>query len=223
MYLDILLTQAQKSLLAHGPIFAVAPQKPPYGDYITALELACQNLDSTAAKELRADVYGVLRHPHHLKPNLSRAKTDKDKMILNADKGVALVVMDRQDSIRKAKELLEDTNTYRPIQSDPINKLKTKLVNTLKKIKADTGMNDNMYRRKYLTGTSSPKFDGLPKIHEKDIHLRAIVSSIDSVTYGVAKELARILRSLVSNSIHHVNNTKEFADEIRNTKLEEGE
>ena len=36
-------------------------------------------------------------------------------MILSEDKGVALVVMDRQDYIRKAKELLEDTNTYRPI------------------------------------------------------------------------------------------------------------
>ena len=36
-------------------------------------------------------------------------------------------------------------------------------------------------------------------------------------------ELARILRSLVGKSIYHVNISKEFADEIRNTKLEEGE
>ena len=50
-----------------------------------------------------------------------------------------------------------------------------------------------------------------------------MVSSIGSVTYGVAKELARILNPLVGNPSHHVNNTKEFADEIRNTKLEEGE
>ena len=32
-----------------------------------------------------------------------------------ADKGVALVVMDRGDYIKKLKELLEDTNIYRPI------------------------------------------------------------------------------------------------------------
>ena len=98
-------------------------------------------------KELRADVYRVLRHPHHLKPNLSRdemlaieqLKTDKDQMILTSDKGMALVVMDRKDYFRKARHLLEDTNTYRPIQSDPTNKLKNKLINILKKIKADTG------------------------------------------------------------------------------------
>ena len=53
--------------------------------------------------------------------------------------------------------------------------------------------------------------------------LRPIISSIGSVSYGVTKELARILKPLVDNSSHHVNNTKEFADEIRNTKLEEGE
>ena len=52
---------------------------------------------------------------------------------------------------------------------------------------------------------------------------RPIVSGIASVTDGVAKEIAKIIKPLVGTSSHHVNNTKEFADEIRNTKLEEGE
>ena len=39
----------------------------------------------------------------------------------------------------------------------------------------------------------------------------------------MAKELARILKPLVGNSSHHVNNSKEFAEEIRNIKLERGE
>ena len=73
-------------------------------------------------------------------------------------------------------------------------------------------MNDKIYRRMYPTGASSPNFYGLPKIYKKDVPLGPIVSSIGSVTYGVAKELARILKPLVGNFIHHVNNTKEFAD-----------
>ena len=144
-------------------------------------------------------------------------------MLFNAVKGVALVVMDRQDYIKKTRELFEDTNTYRPIQSDTTNKVKTKLVNILKIIKSDTGIEDDIYRRIYPTGVSSPNFYGLPKIHKKDIPLRSIVSSIGSVTYGVAKELTRIIKPLVGKLSQHVNNTKEFADEIRNTKLEEGE
>ena len=55
---------------------------------------------------------------------MKQLKTDKDSMILNTDKGVALVVMDRQDYSRKAREPLEDTNTYRPIHSDPPVNLK---------------------------------------------------------------------------------------------------
>ena len=38
-------------------------------------------------------------------------KADKDQMVLTADKGVALVVMDRKEYIRKARDLLNDTNT----------------------------------------------------------------------------------------------------------------
>ena len=69
---------------------------------------------------------------------------------------------------------------------------------------------------------SSPKCYGLPKIHKKNIPLRPIISSIGSVSYGVAKELAKIIKPLVGTSEDHVNNTKEFTDEER-PKLEEGE
>ena len=58
---------------------------------------------------------------------------------------------------------------------------------------------------------------------EDEYALRPIVSSIGSVTYGVAKELVRIIKPLAGTSEHRVNNTKEFAYEIRKTKLEEGE
>ena len=71
---------------------------------------------------------------------IQQLKDDKDWMILTTVKGMALVVMDRKEYIWKARDLLDDTNTYRPIQSDPTNKLKNKLINILKKIKTDTGM-----------------------------------------------------------------------------------
>ena len=133
------------------------------------------------------------------------------------------MVMDRSDYIRKANELLQDLSTYRTIPSDPTNKLKSKLINKSKKIKNDTSMDDNMYRRMYPTGTVVLKFYGLPKIHKKNTPPRPIVSSIRSVTYCVAKELSRIIKPLVVSTEHHVNNSKEFIEEIKNFKVEEGE
>ena len=97
------------------------------------------------------------------------------------------------------------------------------MINILKEMKTESEIDENTYEKMYPTGVSAPKFYGLPKIHKKEVPLRPILASIGSVTYGVAKELSRILKLLVSKSIYRINNSKDFADEIRNIKLQEGE
>ena len=118
--------------------------------------------------------------------------------------------MDQKDYIKKAKELLQDPNTYKTIPSDSTIKLKNTLINKLKKIKLDTRMDDITYRRMYPTGAAILKFYGLPKVHKENTPFRPTVSSTGSVTYGVTKELARIIKPLVGSTKHHVNNSKEF-------------
>ena len=111
--------------------------------------------------------------------------------------------MDRADYNNKAQKLLEDRGTYKEIKTDPTNKLKNKLVSLLKKIKAEGGISDQLYKKMYPTGAVAPKFYGLPKIHKRDIPLRPIVSSRGSINYELAKELSRILRPLVGSSPPH--------------------
>ena len=55
---------------------------------------------------------------------LKELKDDHSWVVLMADKGVALVVMDQEDYMDKAHSLLADTNTYKTITKDPTNKLK---------------------------------------------------------------------------------------------------
>ena len=71
-----------------------------------------------------------------------RWKTNKDHIIVTADNGVAPVVLDRSEYIKKIKELLEDTITYRPLNMDPTNNQKNKLINILRRIKTESGMED---------------------------------------------------------------------------------
>ena len=142
--------------------------------------------------------------------------------VLTADKGVAMVVMDRQDYINKANHLLNQS-TYKVITKDPTNTIKNKLINILKGIKTKTGLGINTYKSMYPTGCVRPKFYGLPKIHKPDTPLRPIVSSCGSVTYGVAKELAKILKPLVGKSPHHINSTQDFVEQAKHFKLESGE
>ena len=75
--------------------------------------------------------------------------------------------MERADYNNKAQKLHEDRRTYREIKTDPTNKLKNKLVSLLKKIKAEGGISDQLYKKMYPTGVVAPKFYGLPKIHKR--------------------------------------------------------
>ena len=75
----------------------------------------------------------------------------------------------------------------------------------------------------YPTGCVPPKFYGLPKIHKPDTTLRPIVSSCGSVMYGVAKELAKILKPLVGKSPHHISSTQDFVEQVKHITLGSGE
>ena len=70
----------------------------------------------------------------------------------------------------------------------------------LRKVKNQTGLDNNTCKAMYPTGCSAPKFYGLPKIQKLDTSIRPIVSSRGSVTYGVAKVLTKILKPLVGKS-----------------------
>ena len=177
-------------------------------------------------EEFRVQVKVAIQKIQKPKPNITRGeriataelKKDPSRMVLTADKGVALVVMNTEDYKKKAEELLNQ-NTYRAIPSDPTMMLKNKLISMLKSIKAKGGIKEELYRGLYPTGAGSPKFYGLPKIHKMGMQLRPIVSSIGTVTYQTSKEVARILKPLVGRSPHHVKNTQDFIDQIKGIHL----
>ena len=104
-----------------------------------ATELAAARLPTQEAEEFRSDVNRLLKqqqqqqqqqqHQHcNLTPAQHRAltqlKQDNNRVILTADKGVAMVVMDLQDYNNKAQALLQDTTTYQVLPKDPTPQLK---------------------------------------------------------------------------------------------------
>ena len=129
-----------------------------------------------------------------------------------------MVVMDSEEYIQKSEELLNKPN-YKILQADPTTKYKNKLISLLMLIKSEGGIDENTYKRLYLTGVIPPKYYGLPKIHKSGMPLRPIISSIRSVTYATAKELSRILKPLVGRSPHHVMNKLDFLESIRGIQL----
>ena len=220
------LTEAQVKLLSHGPNYAVVPKKPPTIEYIAAIEKACASLQPGKAEELRGEVKANIKKMQLPKLNLTKEehkaleelKKDKTRMILTVDKGVSIVMLDREEYIKKADELLSQSS-YKKISTDPTNRYKSRLITLLKKIKTEGGMYEATYRRLYPTEASPPKFYGLPKVHKSGMPLRPIVSSIGSVTYQTAKELSRILKPLVGRSPHHVQNNQDFLKQLEEIKM----
>ena len=76
---------------------------------------------------------------------------DRGCIVLTADKGVAMVIMDRQEYINKANSLVNQ-NTYRSLPRDPTNSIKNKLISILKRVKNQTGLDSNTYKSMYPTG-----------------------------------------------------------------------
>ena len=208
------LTKAQEKVLARGPNFAIVPKEPPVIEYVVAIEKACQQLKQGEAEELRGEIKSIIKKIHPPRPNISKEehqalqqlKRDNNRMVLTADKGVCLVVMDKEDYIEKSEELLSKS-TYKILPSDPTTRYMNKLIALLKSIKTEGGIQENTYRRLYPTGASSPKYYGLPKVHKTGIPLRPIISCVGSVSYETAKELSKILKPLVGNTPYSVQNT----------------
>ena len=78
-------------------------------------------------------------------------------MVLTLDKGVAMVVIVKEDYIQKASNLLEQS-MYKTIDSDPTNSIKAKFIQILRRLKRETGMDEGMYKAMYPTSCTPPKF-----------------------------------------------------------------
>ena len=85
-----------------------------------------------------------------------------------------MMVMDKEEYIKKSKELLHQP-AYKELKTDPHPpNTKTGLISyLLKTIKAEGGIDNTTYKRLYPTGAGSPKYYGLPKIHKTGVSSQA--------------------------------------------------
>ena len=176
---------------------------------------------------VRAEVSSILRRakipPKNIDSNVFKAslalKKDPDRVILSADKGNCVVVMDKHDYREKVLSLLHNRNTYSILKSDPTGKTQRGLNAKLLLLKKSNIINKATYEKLYSSDGLSPRFYGLPKIHKPEIPLRPIVSFVNSPTYGVSSFLVKILSPVVGNTENTVKNSCHFAEFVRGKTL----
>ena len=117
------LTRGETAIVVKVLNYAVSPDKIPNVKFIVATEMAALELikndlnhDPKAANALRTDVVDVLSEAHPPKQNINNMKRRmiqslskrKDLLVLPADKGKAMVIMDTNVYMDKIKVMLSD-------------------------------------------------------------------------------------------------------------------
>ena len=108
---------------------------------------------------------------------LKNLRKDKDHIIVTADKGVALVVMDKTEYITKCEALLQDNSFYQHLSKDTSPTIQKELIKILQDYKNNNFISETEYTQLKHHGFNSQAatFYGLPKIHKNNMHMHPIV------------------------------------------------
>lgn len=92
---------------------------------------------------------------------LKELRTREDIVIVPMDKGRTIVIMDKEECIKKVEELLQDKSVYKPMNTNPVKRLDNKISNQGQwRMKSNEPVLPRFYRR--------------PRIHKSNIPPRPI-------------------------------------------------
>ncbi|CAJ0960113.1 unnamed protein product [Ranitomeya imitator] len=174
---------------------------PPWGSHV--LETFIEFVDS-ASHMLRQDIEdGKL----HLRPNLNTLdfqashslREDKDLIIKPADKGSAIVVMNRSDYLQEIYHQLRGNTVYVKLPRDPTRDILELINRTLTSFLNQAVI--DIKTRDFLTKANPiiPVFYTLPKVHKnfEESPGRPIVASAESILSPLSIFLEKILTPLI--------------------------
>ena len=154
---------------------------------------------------------------------LKGLSANKDLIIQKSDKGNSVVLLNRNDYIKRLNEMLSDSSKFKKLNVKPgkeINFLlqqEDRLTNFLKKVKRS--ISEQLYKELYPRGSQPGIMYGLSKIHKPLINnfpkLRPILSAINTATYSWAKFFVLLLKCFTMNE-YTLKDSFEFAKDIIN-------
>ncbi|CAF1092774.1 unnamed protein product, partial [Didymodactylos carnosus] len=159
--------------------------------------------------------------------NLSKEETeaittlseDSNLVISKVDKGNATVVLNKDDYLSKAQELLNDKRAFKKLKSNLTIRREHEFINFLLKLKRNKLITEDDYKiMRERTGSRTPEAYFLVKVHKNNLSLGPIISSYDSYNYNTAKYLANLLASALKDAPSYVKDTFDFVDKIQNNK-----
>ncbi len=242
-YCTVPLTDPERSVLALGSKFAVAPKKLPFHDLLLPVLAASDIVEKSGlpdcasnAAELRKKAVHILENARPPKPNLTpiqytalkSLREDENRLFIPADKGNTIVAMDRKMYEQSVAEIVH-SDDYELLRNNPTTSFSDKFLKILRKLFVrnrkvqEDLVSPKEYWKIHTSEGAIPCFYGLPKTHKDRIPppLRPIVPQIDAFDETLQKHLSRILKPLMGAD--GVKNDRDFLQKLRTVKLEKND
>ena len=165
------LGRAELSVLARDLNFSMSPKTLPAAEFVAQVEscLSGSKLEADVADLVRAKVVATLTKKRKLEPNVMREEVaaledlwkDKDIMVLLADKGRCMVVLDKSTYNSIIMDLLSDVETYEAIPKDPTLKIRGKVCSVIRAISSAGLLSKEAYFISYIASEAPPSLYGL--------------------------------------------------------------
>lgn len=199
--------------------FSLPPRKISVNDIICDIEYGIRDLPEVTKDTIKQDYVVVLRKAKPPKSNVNELEIDAlkslnnnmDIVVLKADKGGFVVILDKEDYRKKMLDNLLNSRSYRKLSKGPMKKISKSVALAIK-----NNISVNSFSHK-LTESSplTPRIYGITKIHKGGAPLRPIVNTIGGLTYLLAKYLAMKLKPLVGNTDSFVKDSASFVNELK--------
>nr|XP_050046416.1 uncharacterized protein LOC126543334 [Dermacentor andersoni] len=224
-------TKSEAAVLRKGLNFNTGASPSPARVFY-AVERAIIQLPSEAREEAGTRAIGVLTKWRTRNPQARFSPAEKQAIEglrnnasianLPADKGNAIVLLNRSENNEKMKDLLSDEDTYVAIQKDPTVNLLTKLQKLFSKVfKFVPPQKKYLYHRILPANGSAPAIYGLPKVHKPCVPLRPIVDFTRSPLYQLSGYLHQVLSPLAGKTAPHISNSSAFVEKERDIFMDE--
>ena len=144
-------------------------------------------------------------------------KNNRDLHITKADKSNALVILDKQEYDGKIYGLLDDSDTYGILTSDPSERVIKNFNNKMKNIMRSK---QDLVKQCSTISPSLPYLYGLVKTHKPGNPIRPIISSVGSATYKLSKYLVKVLSPMVGTiSTSNIKHNMDLIDKLCNLDI----
>ena len=229
-YSDYVLSDVEKSLLSRGLNFSIRPTKLNYADYCCNFEMLYReiltlnsgkdeklNFIKSRLKDIALTSYYSYNRSPHPPDNLTDEEfsalksltLNKDLIIQKADKGNAVVILNRTSYVERMNDILSDQSKFKPIdikEGKEIRFIEQKEIlvkKTLKRLLDERKIPIYTRNKLHPKGSQPGVLYGLSKIHKPLVNgipkMRPILSAIGTSTYNLAKFLVPLMSNIVSN------------------------